>query len=93
MNKPVLYYQFDAERFFKEHQSSGWFDYNDAGFGECVDDEKDLLECIGDYAGNDFRMKPEFEENLKEVFPLHDDHNCERIYQEIVKTFDNDELF
>ncbi len=93
MNKPVLYYQFDAERFFKEHQPSGWFDYNDAGFGECVDDENALLECIGDYAGNDFRMKPEFEENLKEVFPLHDDHNCERIYQEIVKTFDNDELF
>lgn len=93
MNKPVIYYQFDGNKFFNEHAGVGWFDYQNTGFGECVHNEEDLLGCIDQYVADDFRMKPEFEERIKDVFPLHDDHNCERIYQEIINTYDHDELF
>lgn len=93
MNKPVLYYQFDREAFFQDHVGVGWFDYQNAGFGECVQNEEDLFQHINDYAVNGFRVKPEYEQRMKNVFPLHDDHNCERIYQEIVNTFEHDEIF
>ncbi len=93
MNKPVLYYQFDDERFFKDHVGVGWFDYKNMGFGECVNNEEDLFICVKDYLVNGFRMKPNYEQRIKSVFPLYDDNNCERIYQEIINSFDADELF
>ena len=93
MKKPLIYYQFDGDQFFRDHAGIGWMDHEKNGFGDCVYDEDDLIKCIGFYVKNEFEMKPEFEEHIKDVFPLHDDRNCERIYQEIVKTFDHDELF
>ena len=93
MKKPVLYYQFDTEKFFQDHVGTGWFDYKNMGFGECVQDEEDLLNCIEQYVSDEFKMKPEYEQRSAEVFPLHDDHNCERIYQEIINTFDHKDLF
>jgi len=93
MNKPVLYYQFDTEKFFQDHVGAGWFDYKTSGFGECLQIEDDLLNCIEQYVASEFRMKPEYEQRIRDVFPLHDDHNCERIYQEIINTFDHSDLF
>ncbi len=93
MNKPIIYYQFDTERFFKDHVGKGWFDYRESGFGECVQNEEDLISVLNSYVVNDFQMKPEYVLRVNGVFPLHDDHNCERIYQEIINTYDHDELF
>jgi CDP-glycerol glycerophosphotransferase (TagB/SpsB family) len=93
MNKPVIYYQFDSDNFFKNHLGAGWFDYCSSGFGECVQTEEELIKCANYYVMNEFKLKPEYEQRIEGVFPLHDDHNCERIYQEIIHTFDHDELF
>lgn len=93
MNKPVLYYQFDYERFFQSHLEKGWFDYQNTGYGECVHSEDDLLNCINYYVMNEFRIKPEYELRIRDVFPLHDDNNCERIYREIIDTFGCDDIF
>ena len=89
MEKPVLYYQFDEERMFREHNGrASYFDYQTMSFGEKCQSEEALLEGIADYAAGDFQRKPEYARRVEGFFPLHDTHNCERIYQEIVKSFD-----
>ena len=88
MKKPLLYYQFDEEKLYKSHNARGYFDYGEMGFGEKVQNEEELLGLIDEYAARDFAMKPEFESRIAGFFPLYDTHNCERIYQEIHQTFD-----
>ena len=86
MKKPVLYYQFD-EKAFEGHNARGFFDYATMGFGEKVQEEEELLRLIDGYTAEDFQLKPAFAQRIEGFFPLHDTHNCERIYQEIVKSF------
>ncbi|WP_036608554.1 CDP-glycerol glycerophosphotransferase family protein [Oribacterium sp. P6A1] len=88
MNKPVLYYQFDYEEVFQKHVGHGYFDYRQMGFGECVDEETELLTYIEQYVSYGFQIKQKYYERIKGFFPLHDTNNCERIYREIISTFD-----
>ncbi|HEB9312612.1 TPA: CDP-glycerol glycerophosphotransferase family protein, partial [Campylobacter coli] len=44
LNKPVLYYQFDKDEFFRKHSYvKGYFDYEKDGFGKVFVDSSDLL--------------------------------------------------
>ena len=43
MKRPVLYYQFDKERFRNEHLSKSYFDFEDDGFGPVCTDLDVLL--------------------------------------------------
>ncbi len=88
MYKPVLYYQFDEEAFFGNHNTKhGYFDYDKMGFGEKVQNEETLIDLIAEYISDNFRLKPVFKDRIEGVFVLHDDNNCERIFQQIEKTF------
>jgi CDP-glycerol glycerophosphotransferase (TagB/SpsB family) len=89
MNKPVIYYQFDEEDAFLLHHPKGYFDFQKMGFGEKVKTEAEVLNLIEEYISTEFRAKPEYEKRIEGFFPLHDNRNCERIYQEIVNTFDH----
>ena len=83
MNKPVLYYQFDEQEVFSRHVERGYYDYRTMGFGEVESDQSSLLTLIGEYMENGCRLKPEYTKRIDGFFPLHDAHNCERIYNEI----------
>lgn len=85
MEKPVIYFQFDNERFFNEHYSKGYFDYKTMGFGEVVLDERDAVKTILSYINTSFTMKSEYKHRINNFFPLHDKWNCQRIYEEIEK--------
>lgn len=85
MKKPCVYYQFDEERFFAGHYQKGYFDYREMGFGEVVVEHEALVDTIIDYLENDCRMKEKYEKRIEGFFPLHDTHNCERIFEEIQK--------
>lgn len=88
MKKPLLYYQFDEDRFFKEHYEHGYFDFDKMGFGPKVNSEEELLADIEKYASDDFRQSPEYSKRIEGFFPLYDSHNCERIFKEITESFD-----
>lgn len=85
MQKPVLYYQFDEEEYRANHYNQGYFDYRRDGFGEVLTEESELLDLIEQYLAEDCRLKPEYQQRIEGFFPLHDNKNCERIYQEILK--------
>ena len=85
MRKPMVYLQFDRERFFIEHYNKGYFDHSEMGFGEVVFDEKEAVKVILTYINNNFTMKSEYKNRIEGFFPFYDKENCARIFNEIEK--------
>lgn len=84
MNKPCVYYQFDEDEYRANHYNKGYFNYRTMGFGEVVTTKDDLITSLFNYLESDFENKKEYAERHKQFFPLHDDKNCERIYNAIL---------
>ncbi|SCG86085.1 bifunctional glycosyltransferase/CDP-glycerol:glycerophosphate glycerophosphotransferase [Methanobacterium congolense] len=85
MNKPLVYYQFDREIFFKKHYKKGYFSFEDHGFGPVMESEEELIRFLESALENNFSMDPEYRTRTDDFFILKDDRNCERIYNEIMK--------
>ena len=83
MQKPIVYYQFDEEYFAQNHYEKGYFDYRRDGFGKVCVNEKECLDEIKKIANNEFKNESLYLYRLKEFFPLYDNKNSERIYNEI----------
>lgn len=85
-HKPVLYYQFDEEEFFKRHTlTRGYFNYRTDGFGPVVTTEEDLLKELEILLQNDCKVGEPYKSNIENTFAFRDGKCCERIYQEILK--------
>ncbi|WP_410689505.1 CDP-glycerol:glycerophosphate glycerophosphotransferase [Campylobacter lari] len=79
LGKPVIYYQFDREEFFKNHSyQQGWFDYKKDGFGPVVENEENLLKELEVYLQKDCLT---FSNN--ELFAFAKGGNCNRVYNAI----------
>lgn len=82
LKKPVLYYQFDKDTFFKTHLQSGYFDYEKNGFGAVC---KNLNELLAELLKNKkCELKEPFLSRVEEFFTFKDGGNCKRIYEEIL---------
>ena len=84
LNKPTIYYQFDYEKFRKNHLEEGYFSYKDDGFGEIVTKNSELLELIEFYITNNFELKEEYKNRINNFFDLRDKNNCKRTYEAIL---------
>lgn len=85
MKKPIVYYQFDKERFFSQHYSKGYFNYDTMGFGKVCDKHEETINEIIKSIENDFSMEQMYLDRVEGFFPLHDTKNCERIYNAILE--------
>ena len=83
MKKPVIYYQFDEERFRKAQYEKGYFDYRDSGLGVVLTEEDDVVEELIEIYGNGLEPDAAFLKAHGQFFPLFDDNNCERVYEAI----------
>jgi glycosyltransferase involved in cell wall biosynthesis/CDP-glycerol glycerophosphotransferase (TagB/SpsB family) len=85
LQKPVLYYQFDEEDFFKgDHvYVKGYFDYRRDGFGPVCTDEAALLREIEMLMERDGQPLDIYRERMESSFPVRDGNACERVYQAI----------
>lgn len=85
MEKPVLYYQFDRNRYTHEHYdyTVGYFDYDSMGFGKVLMDEEQLVEAIVNCIEENFSVDEVYGERRRKFFPIIDNRNCERIYHAI----------
>ena len=83
MEKPVIYYQFDPEDFYRYQYNyqKGYFSYEENGFGPVVKTEEELVNAVCESAGNGFRIQPEYRARLDAFYPTRDELNCERTYQ------------
>ena len=85
MQKPLAYYQFDFDKFTKEHYKQGYFDYNTAGFGPVFKTESELVEYLVKKITDGFAQDDCYKARCKDFFPLRDQNNCQRIFEEIAK--------
>lgn len=85
MKKPVIYYQFDENRFFEKHYIKGYFDYRMDGFGPVCNSFKSLVNELKIIINRDFTLDSKSLDNSERFFPLHDDQNSSRIFQSISK--------
>lgn len=89
MKKPILYYQYDENDFLEKHigvcAKDTYFEFNRDGFGKVINEEKELIKNIESIIKNDYYLEKKYEERIDKFFELHDNHNCERIYQLLSK--------
>jgi len=87
LKKPVIYAQFDKERFFSgDHVGlTGYFDYEKDGFGEVTYDLQSTVDLLIDYMKNGCQMKDRYKKRVDKFFAFSDKKNCERVYKKILK--------
>ncbi len=85
--RPVIYYQFDAEKFFSgDHVfTKGYFSYKKDGFGPVVRDENQLLYEIEKCIISNYKLKNQYFERIKNTYIFQDSKNCIRVYESIIK--------
>lgn len=83
MKKPVIYYQFDLDRFRQAQYEKGYFDYEKSGLGVVTLTEKETIEQVIESYKNGFMVSDVFLKAHKEFFTIYDNHNCYRTYRTI----------
>ena len=81
MKKPIVYYQFDYEKFRLGQYTEGYFDYKNNPFGKSFEDKDNVFDEIEYYVCKDFKVGEEYLDAHPKYFPLYDRNNCERVYQ------------
>ena len=92
LQKPILYYQFDKEKFFREHTyRQGYYDYEKDGFGEVAYTESALVQLIIQYIKKDCSVKEKYKTRMVQAFAYHDRNCCERVFNRIKEVSTNGE--
>lgn len=84
MRKPVIYYQFDNDIYYKGHYQKGYFDYNEHGFGPVVYECKNIVQELNNLL-NKQNQENNYNDRYEQFFPLYDKDNCERIYNYVIQ--------
>lgn len=85
MNKPMVYFQFDRDRFTQTHYAKGYFEYEKDGFGPCLHNTDEVVKALGDLICLDGKQIPEYAKRVNDFFTQRDDKNCERTYEAILR--------
>lgn len=78
MNKPVIYYHFDVNRFFKRGILRP---VEETFLGKIAQNEIDIVDMIEEIVENNFKN---FDVDLDKIIKYQDHHNCQRIYQAVL---------
>ena len=80
MQKPIIFYQFDEDQFFKDHYSKGYFDYRKDGFGEVCTNIESFIRAFNKIINNNFVMEEKYLQKVGENFVHRDQNNSARIF-------------
>ena len=85
MEKPMVFYQFDEDEYYKNHYSKGYFDYRTDGFGPvCINEETTVREIMN-LIKNNFVVNNEYLKRMKRTFIFSDSENSKRVFESIQK--------
>lgn len=84
--KPVIYFQFDEKEYFDKHYEKSFFDYRRDGFGKVCVDTREVESELTKILDNDCKIEEMYLKRINECFPLNDNKNCDRIFENIIKT-------
>ncbi len=83
MQKPILYYQFDYDKYLKEHYQLGYFSFEKNGFGPIVKNKDQLYYELRKVINNSFRTDSIYFDRMKDFFELRDTKNTKRNFEAI----------
>lgn len=83
MKKPLLYYQFDNEKFRSSHHGKGYFDFEKDGFGPVCVTPEEVIGALKDSYQRGFANEERYLRRHEEYFDLWDTNNCRRNYEAI----------
>ncbi|WP_400243451.1 CDP-glycerol glycerophosphotransferase family protein [Niallia sp. JL1B1071] len=84
LKKPVIFFQFDLDEY--ERLTGSYIDMNEGLFGDRVFNSDDLINTITDYVQQNFKEKDIYASQRERYFKYIDNHNSERVYNEIVSS-------
>lgn len=79
LKKPLIYYQFDKDKFYGEHYLQGTFDFERDGFGDVINNPSEIINKIEYYLNNNFKLESEYEKRIESIFNYKDKNNCKRL--------------
>ena len=85
MKKPLLYYQFDYDKFRKGQYQEGYFSYKEDGFGRVCVNSADLVDEFCRGVELDMEMQEEYLNRVNGFFKFFDNNNCHRVYCKIME--------
>jgi CDP-glycerol glycerophosphotransferase (TagB/SpsB family) len=80
MQKPLIYYQFDYEKYRRGQYQEGYFSYKDDGFGVVVENATQLIHEIRQILELNCVMEPKYKNRVNNFFTFNDKCNCERTF-------------
>lgn len=83
MDKPIVYYQFDHDKFRKLQHAEGYYKYTRDSFGPIFEDTLGLINELDNMIKREFELESKYEKRIKEFFELKDKCNCDRTYEYI----------
>ncbi|WP_411954042.1 CDP-glycerol glycerophosphotransferase family protein [Alkalibacillus sp. S2W] len=89
LKKPIIYYQFDQDKFYSEHYSASYYNHQKHGFGSVVTDNEGLLSELENKFKNNFEFEHVYANRLNEFYYYNDHNNSYRVYAEMMKLLDN----
>ena len=84
MKKPLIFYQFDLEKFRTYQYQKGYFDYENNSFGNSFKNEDFVIKEIKNIYENNFEVSKEYLEEHSSFFVLYDTNNRLRLFNKIV---------
>lgn len=85
MRKPMLYYQFDYQKFREGQYGEGYFSFERDGFGPVCYSHEELKKQLKQAIDNSLKNPEIYQKREEDFFSLWDNKNCERNYEEIKK--------
>ena len=82
MRKPVVYLH---HKDIPKHYEEGSFFYDTMAFGEICTQNDELVDLLIEYMKGGCVMKDEYVRRADDFFEFSDDHNCERVYNEMCR--------
>ena len=85
MKKPMLFYQFDIDEYRDKHYKEGYFSYERDAFGPIVKNCNEVVNYMLHIIDQDMQMDEEYKNRTEKFFIPHDNHNCQRVYEAILR--------
>ena len=83
MRKPIIFYQFDKDEYREKQYQSGYFDYENDGFGDVYYQESKVVNKLIEYVNINYKIESKYLNKMNEFFEINDSKNSERIYNAI----------
>ena len=81
MEKPILFFQFDEEKYRKYQYQEGWFDYHNNPFSNSYSSKRELVDKIDEYVKTSFTVEESVRNESRSLFKYMDRENSKRIFE------------